>query len=135
MSEMTNGGYNSQDERALETDPRMRQVQAGLAAMQELQNDRDLLHKRLEETTARCRGTQAELDALNLAYQRLLGEIEQYRRERDLAVARRAEVEAIFGAALEIMTKYKTATVIEEITAAKVEEGTAEPAAAGGTID
>ena len=102
MQTISNGGYSSEDDKKMGEDPRLVQIQNGLHAMADLQREKDFLQKQHEETVARCRGTQAELDALNLAYQRLLGEIEQYRRERDEALARERELEARDEAEMQI---------------------------------
>jgi len=99
MQEIVTNGHS-------EEDPRFVQVQNGLKAMADMQREKDFLQKQQEELSARCKGTEAELGALNLAYQRLLGEIEQYRRERDEAVGRAAATAAIFSAVLEIMQKH-----------------------------
>jgi hypothetical protein len=97
-------------------------VEQGLKAMVEMERERDDSRSRLEDTQLQLRGVTAELAALNLAYQRLLTEIEGYRRERDHAVARRAEVEAVFDAALLIMQKHQTKTVAEETATVEMEE-------------
>ena len=95
-------------------DARVRKVEEGLWAMQQIVGEREELRTQLDEARMRCRGTQSELEALNLAYQRLLTEIEDYRRERDYAVAKRAEVEAVFGAAIDLMQKYRGRPLVQE---------------------
>jgi molecular chaperone GrpE (heat shock protein) len=108
------------EQAAMGDDERARQmVEEGLNAVARIQQERDNCAKQLQVTGSQLRGAETELAALNLAYQRLLGEIETYRRERDLAVARRAEVEAVFNAALQILMKYRTPTVAEENTPQK----------------
>jgi len=133
MQTVTNGGERvvdglsdlggRRDEQALqEGDRHARQmVEEGLNAVARIQQDRDSCAKQLMETGSRLRGVETELAALNLAYQRLLGEIEAYRRERDQAVAKRAEVEAVFNAALDLLQKHRGRSLIEE-TAPVVEE-------------
>ena len=108
------------EQAAMGDDERARQmVEEGLNAVARIQQERDNCAKQLQVTGSQLRGAETELAALNLAYQRLLTEIEDYRRERDRAVARRAEVEAIFNAALQVMLKYQTPTVAEESTPQK----------------
>ena len=118
MQTLTNGGDTEADMRT------RHMVAEGLEAVARVQQERDECGKRLNHVQDQLRGVETELGALNLAYQRLLSEIEQYRNERDNAVARRAEVQAVFDAALDLMSKHRTRTVAQE-TAAKVIEETA----------
>jgi uncharacterized coiled-coil DUF342 family protein len=115
MQTITNGGYSSEEDKKQSDDPRIVQYREGLRAMAEIQQEKDILQKQHDETVTRCKGTQVELDALNLAYQRLLGEIEQYRRERDEAVTKQAETAAIFSAVLELMIKHRPPQPTEEV--------------------
>jgi len=97
--------------------------------MADMQRERDFLQKQQEELSARCKGTEAELGALQLAYQRLLTEIEDYRRERDLAVTRQAETAAIFNAVLELMQRHRP----QSETATRGEVAVADVAGVGPT--
>jgi molecular chaperone GrpE (heat shock protein) len=115
MQAMTNGNGDHLTAATSESDLHARQmVEEGLNAVARIQQDRDSCAKQLLVTGSQLRGVETELAALNLAYQRLLTEIDEYRRQRDHAVARRAEVEAVFNAALDLMQKHRGRPLVEE---------------------
>ena len=93
---------------------RRRMVEKGILAAQEVEHERDDLQKQLATVLLEHRACATELEALKVAYSRQQTEIESYRRERDQAVARRAEVEAVFAAALTIMQTHRGETVLSE---------------------
>jgi hypothetical protein len=99
------------------SDERRMRIKEGILAAHEIEHERDRLRTQLAAEVLKNRGLTAEHEALKIAYSRQQTEIESYRRERDLAVAKRAEVESVFSAALEIMSKHRGTTVIEEATA------------------
>ena len=96
------------------TQSRKQKIEAGLTAYQEAEHERDELKRQLDEETARRSALETEHEALRAAFGRQQTEIESYRRDRDHAVAVRADVEAVFNAALMIMQKYRGKTVIDE---------------------
>jgi hypothetical protein len=95
-------------------DERRMRIQEGILAAHEIEHERDRLRTQLAAEILKNRGLAAEHEALKASYGRLQTEIEDYRRERDQAVARRAEVEAVFAAALTIMQTHKGETVLSE---------------------
>jgi regulator of replication initiation timing len=88
-------------------------VEAGIKALHETEHERDDLRRRLETALVENRALQAEMGALQVALSRQQNEIEQYRHDRDQAVAKRAEVEAVFGAALTLMQKHRGPTLLD----------------------
>lgn len=96
MQEVTNGGMS---------DDRLERVREGIRLTQELEHDRDMLKRRLDDTLQRCAALQAELGAVQVAQARLQTELENYRRERDEAVGGHAEALAILAAAATILTQ------------------------------
>jgi len=86
---------------------RQRRVEAGLMAVQEVEQERDECKREFEELETMHRGLQAEHDALKLAYARMQTEVDTYRRDRDEAVTRLAGFEAVFDACLVIMQKHR----------------------------
>jgi len=105
MQEMTNGGL---------TDDRLERVREGIRAMEVLEFEKGENKRLLDEARLEIRGLKAEAGAMQVSLARLQTEVENYQRERDYAVGRRAEVEALFSAVLGIMQKYRTETVTEE---------------------
>jgi len=97
MQEVTGGNGLSDD--------RLERVREGIRLTQELEHDRDMLKRRLDDTLQRCASLQAELGAMQVAHARAMGEIESYRRERDEAVGGHAEALAILAAAATILTQ------------------------------
>jgi len=97
MQEVTGGNGLSDD--------RLERVREGIRLTQELEHDRDMLKRRLDDTLQRCAALQAELGAVQVAQARLQTELEDYRRERDLAVGRAAEMAAVLAAAATILTQ------------------------------
>ena len=87
------------------TDDRLERVREGIRIQQELEHDREMLKRRLDDTLQRCAALQAELGAVQVAQARLQTELEDYRRERDLAVGRAAEMAAVLAAAATILTQ------------------------------
>jgi hypothetical protein len=87
------------------SDERLERVREGIRLTQELEHDRDMLKRRLDDTLQRCAALQAELGAVQVAQARLQTELEDYRRERDLAVGRAAEMAAVLAAAATILTQ------------------------------
>lgn len=95
---------------------RVQRVHAGLMAMQEVEAEREEYLRLWDGAQRELRGVQAEYDALKIAYARQVQELDAYRRERDHAVARRAEVEAIFAAVLQVLQTHlgEISTVLHE---------------------
>lgn len=95
---------------------RVQRVHAGLMAMQEVEAEREEYLRLWDGAQRELRSVQAEHDALKIAYARQVQELDAYRRERDHAVARRAEVEAIFAAVLQVLQTHRgeTTTVLDE---------------------
>jgi len=117
MQEVTQGNGLSDD--------RLERVREGIRLTQELEHDRDMLKRRLEDTIQRCASLQAELGAMQVAHARAMNEIEGYRRERDAAVEGRAEVVAILAAAATILTQQveKSKAAAEGAAAVRPEAG------------
>jgi len=86
---------------------RQQRVEAGLIAVQEVEQERDALRSALEACEADLRGLKAEHDALKLAYARMQTEMDDYRRNRDDAVTKLAAFEAVFDACMVIMQKHR----------------------------
>jgi chromosome segregation ATPase len=89
------------------TPSRQRRVEAGLLAVQEVEQERDECRREYEELETMHRGLSSEHDALKLAYARMQTEVDTYRRDRDEAVTRLAGFEAVFEACLTIMQKHR----------------------------
>jgi hypothetical protein len=96
------------------SDERRMRIKEGILAAHEIEHERDKLKQQFAAEVLKNRGLTAEHEALKIAYSRQQTEIESYRRERDLAVAKRAEVEAVFAAALTIMQAHRGETVLSE---------------------
>jgi chromosome segregation ATPase len=107
------------------SDDRLERVREGIRLTQELEHDRDMLKQRLSDTLQRCASLQAELGAIQVAQSRLQTELEDYRRERDLAVGRAAEMAAVLAAAATILTPQveKRKAAAEGAAAARTEVG------------
>jgi len=106
LQEMTQGNGATEVNRAIElSDDRLERVREGIRLTQELEHDRDMLKQRLSDTLQRCASLQAELGATQVAQSRLQTELEDYRRERDVAVGRAAEMAAVLAAAATILTQ------------------------------
>jgi hypothetical protein len=106
LQEMTQGNGATEVNRAIElSDDRLERVREGIRLTQELEHDRDMLKQRLSDTLQRCASLQAELGAIQVAQSRLQTELEDYRRERDVAVGRAAEMAAVLAAAATILTQ------------------------------
>jgi hypothetical protein len=92
------------------TPSRSLRVEAGLAALEEAEREREALRSALAQAETDLRGVRAELDMVNLAHTRALGEMDRYQRDRDDAVTKLAAVEAIYDAVLTIMQRHRDAT-------------------------
>lgn len=101
---------------------RQQRVEAGLMAVQEVEQERDSLRSALESSEADLRGLRAEHDALRLAYARMQTEMEGYQRDRDNAVDKRAKADALIEAVLTLMQKHRGPTLTEEVKAALDEQ-------------
>ena len=91
------------------TPSRSMRVEAGLAALEEAEREREALRGALAQAETDLRGVRAELDTVNLAHMRVLGELDRYQRDRDDAVTKLAAIEAVYDAVLTIMQKYRPA--------------------------
>jgi hypothetical protein len=98
------------------TPSRSLRVEAGLAALEEAEREREALRGALAQAETDLRGVRAELDMVNLAHTRVLGEMDRYQRDRDeavtklaAAVTKLAAVEAIYDAVLVIMQRHRGA--------------------------
>ena len=126
LQEMTQGNGATEVNRAIElSDDRLERVREGIRLTQELEHDRDMLKQRLSDTLQRCASLQAELGAIQVAQSRLQTELEDYRRERDVAVGRAAEMAAVLAAAATILTQQveKSKAAAEGAAAARTEVG------------
>jgi chromosome segregation ATPase len=106
---------------APEPSSRSSRVEAGLVALEEAEREREALRGALAQAETDLRGVRAELDMVNLAHSRAMGELDRYRHDRDEAVTRLAAVEAVYDAVLTIMQKHRGA--IPEDSAAIQREG------------
>jgi len=100
---------------------RQHRVAAGLAAVAEVEQERDALQEELDNLRTEHRGLKAEHDALSLAYQRAQNDITTWRQDRDEAVSKLAAFEAVFNAVLAVMQKHRAG--IQEDSAAIQKEG------------
>ena len=89
------------------TQSRQHRVQAGLAAVQEVEQERDALQEKFDNLLTEHRGLKAEHDALSLAYERAQNDITTWRQDRDEAVSKLAAFEAVFNAVLSVMQKHR----------------------------
>ena len=106
-----------QREHAAKTMPgvqtRSQRVEAGLAAIEEAEAEREQLRSALQAAESDVRGLRAELDALQLAHSRTMTELDNYRRERDEAVTKFAALDAVYDAVLTVMQKHRPANPID----------------------
>jgi len=126
MQEMTQGNGSTEADQAIEfSDAARQRMEDGIRAAQQLEHDRDMLKQRLGDTLQRCASLQAELGAIQVAQSRLQTELEDYRRERDVAVGRAAEMAAVLAAAATILTQQveKSKAAAEGAAAARTEAG------------
>jgi hypothetical protein len=82
-------------------------VEAGLMAVVEAEEERDQCKQAFDKLTVEHRGLNAEHDALRLAHARLQTEVDTYRRDRDLAVERRAAAEALIDGAIAVLSRHR----------------------------
>jgi len=92
---------------------RSQRVEAGLAAIEEAEAEREQLRSALQAAESDVRGLRAELDALQLAHSRTMTELDNYRRERDEAVTKFAALDAVYDAVLTVMQKHRPANPID----------------------
>ena len=87
-------------------------VEAGLMAVQEVEQERDGCQRRsMPRLQTDHRGLKAEHDALRIAYERAQSDITTWRQDRDEAVTKLAAFEAVFNAVLSVMQKHRGATL------------------------
>ena len=89
---------------------RQHRVAAGLAAVQEVEAERDACQEALANLQTEYRGLKAEHDALRIAYERAQSDITTWRQDRDDAVSKLAGFEAVFNAVLAVMQRHRGAT-------------------------
>ena len=89
---------------------RQHRVAAGLAAVAEVEGERDACQEALVNLQTEYRGLKAEHDALRIAYERAQSDITTWRQDRDDAVTRLAAFEAVFNAVLAVMQKHRADT-------------------------
>lgn len=104
------GQRNERTQRPPEPPSRSMRVEAGLAALEEAEHERNALRSALAQCEADLRGVRAELDMVNLAHARAMGEMDRHQNERDEAVTKLAAVEAVYDAVLTIMQRHRGAT-------------------------
>jgi chromosome segregation ATPase len=88
---------------------RSARVEAGLAAIEEAEREREQLRSALQATEADLRGVRAELAALQLASSQLQTQVERCQRERDVAVAGHVRADTLIDAMLTLMHKHRGA--------------------------
>jgi hypothetical protein len=89
---------------------RQRRVEAGLMAVQEVEQECDVYREQLENLKTEYRGLKAEHDALSIAYERAQNDITTWRQDRDEAVSKLAAFQAVFEAVLAVMQKHRAGT-------------------------
>lgn len=102
---------------------RQRKIETGLQAIQEVEQERDTCRREYDELQAMHRGLKAEHDALQMAYSRMQNDMATYRADRDEAVTKLAQFEAVFVACLTIMQKHRAG--IREDTGPALKDQTA----------
>jgi chromosome segregation ATPase len=108
--------WNGKIEMSGMTETRQHRVAAGLAAVQEVEAERDACQEKFDSLQTEYRGLKAEHDALSLAYERAQNDITTWRQDRDEAVSKLAAFEAVFNAVLSVMQKHRAG--IQEDTGA-----------------
>jgi len=93
------------------TGSRQRRVEAGLLAVQEVEQERDACREQFDNLQTEHRGLKAEHDALQMAYSRMQNDLATYRHDRDEAVKRLAQFEAVYDAVLAVMQKHRGGTL------------------------
>ena len=95
---------------------RQHRVAAGLAAVAEVEAERDALQEKFDNLRTEYRGLKAEHDALSLAYERAQNDITTWRQDRDEAVTKLAAFEAVYDAVLAVMQKHRGGTLSDTAT-------------------
>jgi chromosome segregation ATPase len=93
---------------------RSKRVEAGLAAIDELEHERDALLLQTEGWERKYRQLEAEYDALRLGYAQMQTEIDRHKRERDEALEGRVRADTLIDALLTLLRKHKGPTLAEE---------------------
>ncbi len=102
------------------TNGRRDRVEAGLMAVDEAEQERASATAALDRLKVEHRGLQAEHDALRVAYARAQGEVESYRYDRDVAIAKRAAADVLIEAVLTLLAKHRGETLANELDAVRV---------------
>ena len=106
-----------QREQAAKTMPgvqtRSQRVEAGLAAIEEAEAEREQLRSALQAAESDVRGLRAELEAMQLTHSQAMTTLDNYRRERDEAVTKFAALDAVYDAVLTVMQKHRPANPID----------------------
>ena len=108
------GQRNQRTPVAEPTPSRSMRVEAGLAALEEAEREREGLRSALAQCEADLRGVRAELDMVNLAHSRAMGEMDRHQNERDEAVTKLATIEAVYDAVLTIMQRHRGANPLDD---------------------
>lgn len=107
-----------------------KRVEAGLLAVQEAEHEASEYKRLYDEQTVALAAARAEISALTSMLGRQQTEIESYRADRDHAVAKRAEIEALFTQVKSVFEKYSPRTLVDEAEHADDSRGDA-----GGSSD
>ena len=86
---------------------RSQRVEAGLAAIEEAEAEREQLRSALQAAEADVRGLRAELEAMQLTHSQAMTTLDNYRREREEAVPKFAALDAVYDAVLTVMQKHR----------------------------
>jgi len=97
-----------------------RKLEAGLRAAQQVEQERDMAAKALADCRVELRGLNAEHNALRIAFARAQGEVESYRYDRDVAIAKRAAADVLIEAVLTLLAKHRATTLANELDAVRV---------------
>ena len=92
---------------------RSQRVEAGLAAIEEAEAEREQLRSALQAAESDVRGLRAELEAMQLTHSQAMTTLDNYRRERDEAVTKFAALDAVYDAVLTVMQKHRPANPID----------------------